>query len=229
MTSIPELQIMLLAVGIILIVASVTGYVLKLKLSPDGGNDAIENLNARIRAWWAMAVLLGIAFLAGKTGVVILFALLSFAALREFATLTNTTRADHRVLLAAFFIVLPVQYYLIWAERYGFYSIFIPVYAFLFLPILAALRGDADDFLVRIAETQWGLMICVFCASHVPALLSLDIPGYEGRNILLIAFLIFVVQMSDVLQYVWASCSAGTRLRQVFHHRKRWKGLPAVF
>ncbi|AQZ53005.1 phosphatidate cytidylyltransferase [Martelella mediterranea] len=201
-TAIPELGYMLLAVGLILVVASVTGYVLKRKFSPDGGNDAIENLNARIRAWWAMVALLGIAFLAGKTGVVVLFALLSFAALREFATLTNTTRADHRVLLAAFFVVLPVQYYLVWAERYGIYSIFIPVYAFLFLPILAVLRGDVDDFLVRIAETQWGLMICVFCASHVPALLSLDIPGYDGRNILLIVFLIFVVQMSDVLQYV---------------------------
>ena len=30
-------------------------------------------------------------------------------------------------------------------------------------------------------------MICVFCVSHVPALLTLDIPGYEGRNPLLIA------------------------------------------
>ena len=50
---------------------------------------------------------------------------------------------------------------------------------------------------------QWGLMICVFCISHVPALLTLDIPGYEGRNLLLIAFLVIVVQSSDVLQYVW--------------------------
>ncbi len=37
-------------------------------------------------------------------------------------------------------------------------------------------------------------MICVFCISHVPALLNLDIPGYAGRNLLLIAFLVIVVQ-----------------------------------
>ena len=37
----------------------------------------------------------------------------------------------------------------------------------------------------------------------MPALLSLEIPGYEGRNLLLIAFLVLVVQSSDVLQYVW--------------------------
>ena len=55
----------------------------------------------------------------------------------------------------------------------------------------------------RVAELQWALMICVFCVSHVPALLTLDIPGFEGRNLLLIAFLVLVVQSSDVLQYVW--------------------------
>ncbi len=133
----------------------------------------------------------------------LLFAFASFAALREFVTLTNTRRADHWALALAFFVILPVHYWLIWAGKYGMYSIFIPVYAFLLLPILAALRGDKDRFLVRIAEVQWALMICVYCASHVPALLDLKIPGYEGRNILLIAFLVVVVQSSDVLQYVW--------------------------
>ena len=71
------------------------------------------------------------------------------------------------------------------------------------MPIIAAARGDTDHFLIRIAEVQWALMICVFATSHVPALLSLDIAGYEGRNVLLIAFLVIVVQISDVLQYVW--------------------------
>ncbi|MBB4566359.1 phosphatidate cytidylyltransferase [Rhizobium leucaenae] len=187
----------------VLILASVIGYVLQRRLSPDGSNAAIENLNARIKAWWAMVILIGIAFLIGRIGVILLFAFCSFAALREFITLTNTRRADHWALAAAFFVALPVQYYLLWAEQYGIFSIFIPVYAFLFMPIIAVLRGDTERFLIRIAEVQWALMICVFCASHVPALLTLQISGYEGRNVLLIAFLVIVVQLSDVLQYVW--------------------------
>ena len=112
-------------------------------------------------------------------------------------------RADHWSLVAAFFVVLPYQYYLIWIDWYGMYAIFIPVYVFLLLPIVSALRGETDNYLVRVAEVQWALMICVFCASHVPALLNLQIRGYEGRNVMLIAFLIVVVQLSDVLQYVW--------------------------
>lgn len=71
------------------------------------------------------------------------------------------------------------------------------------MPIVSALRHDTQRFLERVSEVQWGMMICVFCLSHVPALLALNIPGFEGRNLLLIAFLVGVVQMSDVLQYVW--------------------------
>jgi phosphatidate cytidylyltransferase len=43
----------------------------------------------------------------------------------------------------------------------------------------------------------------VYCISHVPALLALDIPGYTNCNMLLVIFLILIVQSSDVLQYVW--------------------------
>ena len=71
------------------------------------------------------------------------------------------------------------------------------------LPIVAVVFGDTNNFLARTAETQWGLMISVYCISHVPALLTLDIPGYQGRNALLMVFLLIVVQSSDVLQYVW--------------------------
>jgi len=199
----PDLLHLLMGIGAILVVASIAGYILQQRFSPDGSNSAIENLNERIRAWWVMAVLLAIAFIGGRTGVILLFGFCSFAALREFLTLTNARRADHWSLVAAFFIVLPYQYYLVWTDWYGMYSIFVPVYVFLLLPIVSALRGETEGYLVRIAEVQWALMICIFCASFVPALLNLDIPGFEGRNVMLIAFLIVVVQLSDVLQYVW--------------------------
>jgi len=219
-----HLLTLLTGVAALLIAASVAGFILQQRLSPDGSNAVIENLNARIKAWWAMVVLLGIAFMGGRAGVVLLFALCSFAALREFATLTNARRADHWALAAAFFLVLPLQYYLIWVDWYGLYSIFIPVYAFLLMPIISALRGETDRYLIRIAEVQWALMICVFCVSHVPALLSLQIPGYEGRNVLLIAFLVVVVQMSDVLQYVWGKLLGRRKIAPLLSPSKTVEG-----
>jgi phosphatidate cytidylyltransferase len=207
----PDLLAVLAGIVGVLVVASAIGYALQ-RASSGAPNAVIENLNDRIQAWWVMVVLMGLALIGGKTGVTLLFGFCSFAALREFITLTDTRRADHWALAATFFIVLPLQYYLIWISWYGLYSIFIPVYAFLLLPIIAVLRGDTDHFLVRVAAVQWALMICVFCVSHVPALLSLEIPGYEGRNVLLIAFLVIVVQMSDVLQYVWGKLLGRTKI-----------------
>ncbi|KQV20326.1 phosphatidate cytidylyltransferase [Rhizobium sp. Root1203] len=207
-----DLWTLVLGILAVLTVASAIGYVLQRRLSPDGSNASIENLNARIKAWWVMAILIGLAFLAGRIGVLVLFGFCSFAALREFITLTHTKRADHWALAAAFFVVLPIQYFLLWAQQYGIFSIFIPVYAFLLMPIISVLRGDTERFLDRIAEVQWALMICVFCASHVPALLTLNIAGYEGRNVLLIAFLVIIVQLSDVLQYVWGKLFGRTKI-----------------
>lgn len=203
MTVTQQSLVLFAGIAAVLIVASAVGFVLERRYSAAGPNPVIDNLNTRIKAWWVMVAVIGIAFAFGKVGVIVLFAFASFTALREFMTLLPTRRGDHYALGAVFFIVLPLQYYLIWVEWYGLYSIFIPVYAFLLLPIVAAMRGDTTNFMVRVAQVQWGLMICVFCISHVPALLTLPIPGYEGRHVLLIAFLVLVVQSSDVLQYVW--------------------------
>ena len=205
-------------------VATALAYGLRARVAPDRDNPAIENLIARILAWWTMVVVLGLAFLAGRAGVILLFAFLSFAALREFLTLTTKNRADHWSLLVAFFVVLPFQYWLIWIDWYGLYSIYVPVYVFLLLPIFTALRGESKDFLIRISETQYALMICVFCASHVPALLTLPIPGYEGRGVLLIAWLVIVVQFSDVLQYVWGKIAGRHRIAPRLSPSKTWEG-----
>ncbi len=59
------------------------------------------------RAWWVMAAVVALAFVFGRIGVIVLFALVSLFALREFITLAPTRRGDYYALLAAFYIVLP--------------------------------------------------------------------------------------------------------------------------
>lgn len=217
----------MLAAGIVgvLAFASVVGWILKVKVASGSPHGAIDNLNARVRAWWLMVAVLSLALLGGKTGVIVLFAFASFIALREYVTIAPTRRGDHAALLLGFFLVIPFQYLLVWMEWYGMYSIFIPVYGFLIMPIIAALRGDVTNFMQRTATLQWGLMICVFCISHVPALLTLNIPGYEGRNAFLLVFLILIVQSSDVLQYVWGKLFGRTKIAPQVSPSKTVAGL----
>ncbi|MEN1929787.1 phosphatidate cytidylyltransferase [Luteimonas sp. MJ250] len=196
-------------IGAVLVVATLVAETLRWRA--DGPSAVIDNLVARIRAWWVMAAVVGLGFLGGRIGMTLLFALISLFALREFITLTPTRRGDYWALVAAFYVVLPYQYWLVYSDWYGMYTLLIPVYAFLFLPILSTIGGDTTGYLERTSKVQWGLMVSVFCISHVPALLNLQIDGYEGRNLLLIAFLVIVVQSSDVLQYVWGKL-CGRRL-----------------
>jgi phosphatidate cytidylyltransferase len=209
----------------LLVVASVAGWILHRLVTSASGRATVDNINARIRAWWVMAIIFVVAVSTGPIVSVLLFALLSFLALREFVTLAPTKPADHRALFWSFFIVTPVQYALIWAHWYGLFSILIPVYISIFLAIRTALAGDTERFLERTATNQWGLMICVYFVSYVPALLMLRIPGYERQMPKLMFFLVLVVQLSDVLQYVWGKTLGRRPIAPSISPQKTWEGL----
>ncbi|HSX65554.1 MAG TPA: phosphatidate cytidylyltransferase [Pseudoxanthomonas sp.] len=183
----------------LLLVASGIGWLLGQRKP----GAVIDNLNARIRAWWVMVAVLVACFVLGKVATLVLYALLSFFALREFITLTPTRRGDHLALCLCFYVAIPLQYWLIGTDWYGLFVMCIPVYGFLLLPAVSALSGDTEHFLERNTKIQWGLMLTVYCLSHAPALMLLRIPGYEGQNLMLLFYLLLVVQLSDVLQYVF--------------------------
>ncbi len=219
-------QLLTLLGGIValLVLSSGIALVLERRVQTPEGLLVVANLNARIRAWWVMTAVFVAALATGGIGSVILFGLTSFIALREFITLTPTRRADHRTLFWAFFVFVPFQYYLVATHWYGLFVIFIPVYAFLFVPVRSVLAGDTEDFLARTAKIQWGLMVAVYCVSHAPALLMLEIPGYEGENAKLLLYLIVVVQLSDVLQYVFGKTLGKHKIVPKVSPNKTWEG-----
>ena len=196
----------------LLLVASLIGAILGRTVRTDQGREVVDNLNSRIRAWWVMIGVFAVAFLVGKTSTIVLFAVTSFLALREFITLTPTKPGDHLPLFLSFFVLIPAQYLLIADGWYGLFAILIPVYGFLLLPALEVVAGDADAFLERTAKINWGVMITVYCVSHAPALLLLDIPSYHGQDALLIFFLLLVTQLSDVSQYVVGKLFGRTKI-----------------
>jgi phosphatidate cytidylyltransferase len=186
----------------------------------------VETYKTRVNSWWAMVILFALSLLIGAAGVTLLFAFAAFAALREFLTLSTKAKADHLALVLAFYVVLPLQFFFVWMGWTGLYTVFVPVYAFLLLPIASALRGDPGRFLVRVAETQWGLMICVFCISHVPALMTLGEGQGTERGILLIAFLIMVVQLGDLLDFYFGRRIGRRRIAPNLSP-KTWEGMAA--
>ena len=162
---------------------------------------------ALLKTSWLIVIIFWLSWSLGDTVATILFALLSFFSLREFMTLSPTKRADHRSLLLAFFVVLPTQYALVMGEHFNLFTVFIPVYVFLAIPVVSALSNDPQAFLERNAKMQWGIMVCIFGLSHVPAILLLEFPlhqgpSYSGKNMFLLFYLVFVVQICMVMQHL---------------------------
>jgi phosphatidate cytidylyltransferase len=212
-------------VAVLLMVASLTGMVLRRRVTDEKSVATVDNLVARVNAWWVMVAIFGICFALGPIATLVLFTLTSFYTLREFISLTPTRPADNLPLVWAFYLLLPLQYVLIGLEWYGLFSILIPVYGFLLLPTLAAIKGDTDAFLLRVSRMQWGLMLTVYCISHAPALLTLEVPGFENQNFLLLFFLITVVQASDVLQYIFGKLLGHRKVAPKVSPSKTWEGL----
>ncbi|HSE64410.1 MAG TPA: phosphatidate cytidylyltransferase [Thermoanaerobaculia bacterium] len=219
----PALSRLVGGVLVLLVVATAVGLVLARRARTEPARATVANLNARIRAWWVMVVVFAIAVWTGGIGSIVLFALMSLLALREFVTLAPTRREDHRTLLWSFFVVLPLQYYLIAIRWYGLFAIMIPVYAFVLVAVSNVIAGRTDRFLERTATVHWGLMVCVYCVSHAPALLILDIPGFR-TNARLLVFLVLVVQISDVLQYVFGKLFGKHPVAPVISPNKTWEG-----
>jgi phosphatidate cytidylyltransferase len=207
----------------LLALASLIGWALSRRVTSEAGRDTVRNLNARIKAWWAMVAIFAVAFLFGKSVTILLFAAVSFYCLREFYSLTPTHPSDHPAMAAAFYIFLPLQYWLVWIDWVTMLTIAIPVYAFLALPVLSMLKGVTADYLQRVAKIQWGLMLAVFCISHAPALLMLDLG--ENKPIYLLFFLVTIVQLSDVLQYVAGKLVGRTKLAPNVSPSKTLEGL----
>lgn len=155
-----------------------------------------------IKTSWVMATVFWIGWALGDTVATVLFAIVGFFALREFITLSPTRRGDHRSLVLAFFVVLPLQFTIVGSRMFDLFTVFIPVYVFLALPVVSALANDPERFLERNAKLQWGIMVCVYGMSHVPALLLLDFPGYREKGAFLVFFLVFVVQTCMLVQHL---------------------------
>ena len=219
------MQLVLSIIGGLLLFFSIAGFILSRAVKAPVARATVENLNARIAAWWVMAILVTAAILMGLGGTVVLFGVISFLALREFITLTPTPRGDHRALFWIFFVFTPLQYVLIWRQWYGLFTVLIPVFAFLAIPIRVSLAGDTSQFFERTAKIQWGLMICVYCLSHTAALLILDIPGYTGQNANLVLYLILIAQLSDVFQYVFGKLLGRHKIAPSVSPNKTWEGL----
>ncbi|HDM8224449.1 TPA: phosphatidate cytidylyltransferase [Vibrio campbellii] len=170
--------------------------------------------------------LVGIVFitLALPTSYTLAFvAFLSFMAFKEFLSIVPTRLTDRRVIFWAY-LSIPFQYYWLSIEWYGMYIIFIPVYMFLYLPMVAVIIGDTKGFIRSAGIIHWALMLTVFCVSHMAYLLVLPSKNPLAGSMGMLLFLLVSTQFNDVCQYVWGKAFGKHKVVPKVSPNKTWQG-----
>jgi phosphatidate cytidylyltransferase len=182
-------------------------------------------LRQRVNSWWIIAGVFVVAIVVHRTVSIAFFGFVSFLALKEYLSLIPTRRADRRVLFWAY-LTIPVQFYWVSLEWYGMFIIFIPVFAFLLLPLRMITIGQTEGYLRAVGTLHWGLMTMVFSLSHAAFLLILrpadaldELPG-PG----LVLYLVVLTQLNDVAQYLWGRSLGKRKIVPQVSPGKTWAG-----
>lgn len=206
-----QIQLTFAAIAGLLLVANALLFVRK-RSNPERDDREVV---LRVRTWWVIVISFAIVLAVSRTTAVVFFAFVSFLAFKEFLSLVPTRRADHRVLFWAY-LAIPVQYLWVGFAKFGMFTIFIPVYMFLWLPTRMVMIGQTKGFLRAIGTVQWGLMTTVFSLSHAAMLLAIQpaenahvAPDWtagqsaESAGASLLLLLVLLTEFNDVAQYCW--------------------------
>jgi phosphatidate cytidylyltransferase len=182
------------------------------------------DLGKRMISWWVIIALTAGALVGGWQGTSVLFAIVSFLALREFLSLAPARREDRLIILLAY-LTIPISYLFVIINIYMFYLVFIPVYVFLALPFLMACIGQTRGFLASSATIHWGLVTCVYNIGFIPLLMR--VPRWDAPQagaVGLVFLLLVATEANDVFQYIVGKLIGRRKIAPKVSPGKTWEG-----
>lgn len=215
----PALQYGLAGVAAVLVAGTLAGLILP-RIKPDKN---WRELQLRVASWWVMAALLAAALLSGWQAVTLLFAAISFLALKEFLSLAPSRREDRLIILFAY-LAVPIAYGLVWADQYRIFLVAIPVWFFLITPFLMTLTGQTKGYLPTVSIFTWGVVTCVYNLGVVPLLARTPDAESPAGAAGLVFLLLFATEANDVLQYVCGKLFGRRKILPKVSPNKTWEG-----
>ena len=163
-------------------------------------------LRLRVRTWWFIAPPVAAALIAGKGVSIVLLAVVSALALKEYLAMVTPRGADYRGLRIVY-LAIPVQYGFAYQSSYVAFAATVPLFGLAMLPLLLLAMRNASTALRAAATANLGLLLTVFSLSHIALLLELpDETNPVGGATGWVVFLLLLTQLNDVAQYVFGKC-----------------------
>jgi len=210
----------------ILIFATLLFFIMG-KVSPGA---KVKELQDRTKSWWIMALVFILATVLHPVISFVAFGLLSFAGLRELASISKNIRPEDRRVIIWCYIAIPIQYFLAYKGYFNLFVIFIPVIMFIWIPFILVIRGFTVEIGRSMSVLPVQLMFTVFSISHLAYFLSLpELSRFNagGRGLLL--FVVFLTEMNDVFQFTWGKLLGRHKIIEKISPNKTWEGFVGGF
>lgn len=193
------LPIALTLVAIILFTGSTLRCILLRKADPAVRREKLGSL----AVWWIGLVITTLIAYGGTPAGVIVFALISWIALREYFRLVDRLVPDSSGRYLAF-AAIPLTYASIWFNQDLWFAIFVPVVCVLAFAACLIRVGKTQGYLAAVGSLTWGTGLLVFLVAHAARILTLPAAtnptaGAAGWFV----YLIILTECDDIFQALW--------------------------
>jgi phosphatidate cytidylyltransferase len=176
-----------------------------------------------VNSWWPPALIGSVAVLLGFWGALMVFAILSAWALREYLEMLPATERS-RLTDGLAYAAVPVQYLALASGRPQLYELLLLGWVFGVLPLVRAFALGPQGTLGALPRLQLGLMLTVYALSHpVRIFLAPASIGPVGGAGLATLFLMCLM-VNDAAQYAVGKLAGRHRLVPSLSPNKTWEG-----
>ncbi len=186
--------------------------------------ELAKNRMGSLKVWWALAILMTLAAVFQQSGAAVLLASASFLGLREFLDLIGKQRIG-RIAVVVAFVSVPLQYSLIAMGHENEAKFILPVGMLLLLSTVRLLNGETQGFIRTTAGVYWGVMLLVYCLSHVALLFKYaadHMPAVGASGWFL--FVVIITEMDDIAQALVGRAIGRRKITPTISPNKTWEG-----
>lgn len=206
-------------------VFQLAGWTLKLSRTGRREDSTLEDFLHRTRGWWYVAAFFALGMIGGQPGVAALMALVCALALRELFAASAPNTADAGIERVLVFVVTPTLHFVAAFAPAWTWQIWIPVATLLAVPIALAARGDCTDFAARAGRLLFSWLLVGWLPVFATALVAGEHAMFGRQAVAHYFFVLFIVEFSDVLQYLWGKTLGRTPILPKVSPKKTWEGL----
>jgi len=210
-------------------VVLLVGTVLRLSLVRGRTDEEAVRRRLSLRTWWCLAILIALAALAGRRGIILLLCVASLLATSEFLKLVPLRRSDH-VIAEGMVGAVVLTYAFIYLGQETLFLAFVPLLMLLSVPAVGVFRGKTSGFLGAWSSVYVGFMLTTYGLAHAAALTLIPAPVTRNQTegaVGLALFLIILTETNDIAQSVVGRRVGRRKITPSVSPNKTWEGFLA--